>query len=89
MILKLITATALVIATATTASAGIEATTEVPEWMTTQCPTEDSTNCHWDGGTHRPQQGEMFVREFPGRAHLTCYIFINRPHKDYCIKNHR
>lgn len=74
-----------VLATSTPAVAGIEATTEVPEWMTVACPAEDSVNCHWDGGSFKPDQGEMFVRAVPHR-NLVCVMYIDHPRRDYCEK---
>jgi len=69
------------------ATAGEEPTHDVPHWMTKVCQDEDSVNCWWDGGTVKPHQGKAFIREFPGRAHMTCVMFVNRPARDYCIKN--
>lgn len=70
-------------ASTSTASRGVEATTEVPPWMTRACEREDSVNCHWDGGTFKPDQGQMFVRKIPGR-NLVCVMYVNHPRRDYC-----
>lgn len=71
------------IATAVPATAGIEATHEVPEWMTRVCPTEDSVNCWYDGGTHG-DTGPIYVRLMPGRAHMVCVMYADHPRRDYC-----
>lgn len=59
-------------------------THEVPTWMRAVCATEDSTNCYWPGGSIAPAKGESYVRVMPGRAHLTCVFYVNRPKRDYC-----
>lgn len=84
MIRNIITATALVIAAGTTAHAASESTHEVPEWMNRVCPTEDSVNCWWDGGTINPRQGKAFIRQVPGRKGMVCVFFTNTPRRDYC-----
>ena len=60
------------------------ATHEVPRWMTRECVQEDDVNCYRDGGTVKPHQGEMYVRQIPGREHMVCVFFVNRPGRDYC-----
>lgn len=62
---------------------GVESTHEVPEWMNNICPTEDSVNCWYPGGTHG-HTGPFFVRQMPGRAHMVCVFFADHPRKDYC-----
>lgn len=66
------------------ANAGSESTHEVPEWMNRVCQSEDSVNCWWDGGTVKPKQGQAFIRQMPGRKHMVCVFFANRPRQDYC-----
>jgi hypothetical protein len=65
-------------------SVGSESTHEVPEWMNRVCKYEDSVNCYWDGGTFKPDQGTMFVREMPGRKHRVCVFYVDHPRRDYC-----
>jgi len=84
MIRNIITAGALVLATASMAHAASESTHEVPEWMNRVCAAEDSVNCYWDGGTVKPHQGQAFIRQVPGRKHMVCVFFANTPKRDYC-----
>lgn len=55
------------------------------------CAQEDSVNCAWDAKVQGNGEGHSFiVREFPGRKHMTCYLFQNRKYArnhDYCFNN--
>jgi hypothetical protein len=66
---------------------GVEATGEVPTWMTRACPYEDSVNCYWDAqavGNHRGHS--FYVRLMPGRKghRIACVFYVDRPKWDYC-----
>lgn len=56
----------------------------LPQSMRRACRQEDSINCWWnDGGGH-----PFVVRQFPGSAHLTCWMFEAKGYAarhDYCI----
>lgn len=63
--------------------------TEVPNWMNKKCSSEDSVNCHWGAKGQGNRKGWSYmVREFPGRAHMICVMYIDHPKSDYCINNH-
>lgn len=83
MIRNLITAGALVIATASVTYAGVEATHEVPTWMTRTCGAEDSVNC-WFANEGDPI-GPFYTRKMP-HTNKVCVIFADRPKRDYCEK---
>lgn len=73
-----------------TATAGIEATSEVPEWMTRSCKYEDSVNCHWDAAEQGNKKGlSFFVRLMPhskiAKKVKICIFYIDRPRLDHCI----
>lgn len=71
------------------ATGGVEATNEVPRWMTRVCVYEDSVNCQWNASSAGNGRGDSFyVRHFPN-SRLTCVIYIDRPAKDYCFKEAR
>ena len=77
-----------------TASAGVEAVTEVPAWATRACKYEDSVNCHWDAKNSGNGKGNsFFVRLMPHAKHakkvMVCWIFIDRPRLDYCERMDR
>lgn len=60
----------------------------LPQSMRRQCAQEDSVDCWWnDGGGH-----PFVVRQFPGRAMLTCWMFEVKRYAarhDYCISESR
>lgn len=69
------------------AYAGVEATNEVPRWMTKVCEQEDSNNCQWNAQTEGNGQGaSYYVRHFP-QSDTTCIMYIDHPRADYCEKN--
>lgn len=68
------------------ASSGVEATNEVPEWMTKVCKQEDSANCQWNAETMGNGEGWSFYsRRIPGTNKI-CRFYIDHPKKDNCSK---
>lgn len=74
------------IGVATSDARGDVPTHEVPTWMRQTCPTEDSLNCYWPGGSIHPKRGEAYIRRVPGKAGMVCVFYVNRPRADYCQK---
>lgn len=98
---KLIITAALTLATLTGFGAGAATmagatpeshTSPVITWISNRpCAAEDSTNCAWNAQEQGNRHGHSFiVRTFPGRAHLTCWMYDERRFArthDYCIRN--
>jgi hypothetical protein len=63
------------------------ASTPTPKWMSTPCPTEDSSNCYWDAGEAGNGRGHSFyaIRMANGDTCLAYWESRYARHHNHCI----